>query len=54
MTSAEAKTAKEGNDTAWLIEKLDQKDASIANLTTMMEGMGLQIQSLQEALPQLA
>ena len=46
--------ATRGEDkTEWLMEQLKQKDALIAKLTTLMEGVRQQLQGLQATLDQL-
>ena len=46
-------SAREEDKTAWFMDQMRQKDARIANLTTMMEGTRQQLLALQASLDQL-
>ena len=53
-SKVEKVTDQEDDKTAWLMDQLKQKDALIANLMSMMEGMKQQPLTLQASMDQLA
>ena len=52
-SKAQTMETQGGDKTEWFMEQLKQKDALIANLTAMMEGMRQQLHALQASLDQL-
>ena len=52
-SKAQTMETQGGGKTEWFMEQLKQKDALIANLTMLMEGMRHQLQGLQATLDQL-